>query len=157
MTNMISYCLFCPITGAKAAITWSAQGWNHMTTPILQSYELDLFCSGGADPGPRPKGNGRGTRRHEPRGRPVAAWVKKDLTSENSDWSAPRLQLHEARRAAIIWRRHWLKSHEARHSGITWERTAVHMIIISLYKSKHVFNFEIQCEQTNYTTTQFGI
>ena len=119
MTNMIFYCLFCPITGAKAAITWSAPGWNHMTTPILQSYELDLFCSGGADSGPR--------------GRPVAAWVKKYLTSENSKWSAPRLQLHEARRAAIIWRRHWLKSHEACHFGITWERAAVHMIKASLY------------------------
>ena len=125
MTNMIFYPFFCPIAGAKAAITWSAPGWNHMTTPILQSYELDLFCSGGADPGPK--------------GRPVAAWVKKYLTSENSKWPALKLQSHEARRAAIIWRRHSLKSHEARRAGITWERAAVHMIEASLYNLPFFF------------------
>ena len=36
--------LFRPITGAKAAITWIAPSCNHRTLPILQSYELDLFC-----------------------------------------------------------------------------------------------------------------
>ena len=113
MTNMISYCLFCPITGAKAAITWSAPGWNHMTTPILQSYDLDLLCLGGADPGPRPKGNGHGTRRHEPSGWPVTVWVRNYLINKISKHRHINLRhkIDSCRRGLATYVSEWLWRH----------------------------------------------